>query len=121
VETGETSDPDIEEMIETSNDVHAGEIETSTSLALRPELVRMDKAKRFVPRFSSKYLDFTNTHSVEWYARTAKISRTGVLGDPSLATAEKGEAIWQIMVDRLVEFIEHIKGASLSELYEKRY
>jgi creatinine amidohydrolase/Fe(II)-dependent formamide hydrolase-like protein len=35
VDTGETSDVDIYALVETPNDVHAGEIETSTSLAVR--------------------------------------------------------------------------------------
>jgi creatinine amidohydrolase/Fe(II)-dependent formamide hydrolase-like protein len=40
VDTGETSDVDISGMIDTPNDVHAGEIETSTTLAVRPHLVK---------------------------------------------------------------------------------
>ena len=53
VDTGETSDPDVAEICDAQNDVHAGDIETSTSLAVRPELVRMDRAVKFVPEFSS--------------------------------------------------------------------
>ena len=60
VDTGETSDVDIYALVETPNDVHAGEIETSTSLAIRPHLVKMDQARREVPEFSSRYLDFTS-------------------------------------------------------------
>ncbi len=121
VDTGETSDVDLGQFCETPNDVHAGEIETSTSLATRPHLVRMDKARRFVPDFSSRYLDFTKTRSVEWYARTARLSPTGVLGDPTLATREKGERIWQVMVRNLVELVEELKGLTLDEIYERRY
>ena len=43
VETGETSDVDLYDLIKTHNDIHAGEIETSTSLAIRPELIDMAK------------------------------------------------------------------------------
>jgi len=68
VDTGETSDPDIHALVETPNDVHAGEIETSTTLAVRPGLVRVDAARKFVPRFSSRYLNFTSKRSVGWYA-----------------------------------------------------
>jgi creatinine amidohydrolase/Fe(II)-dependent formamide hydrolase-like protein len=121
VETGDTSDSDIAKITETPNDVHAGETETSTTLATRPELVQMDKAERFVPRFSSQYLDFTSARSVEWYARTSRISRSGVLGDPTLASREKGERIWRIMIDHLVTFVETLKVMSLDEIYEKRY
>jgi len=59
VDTGETSDRDIGKLSETSNDVHAGEIETSTSLATRPHLVDMQKARKFVPEFSIEYLNFS--------------------------------------------------------------
>ncbi len=121
VDTGESSDVDLDDLCETPNDVHAGEIETSTSLATRPHLVRMDLARRFVPDFSSRYLDFTTKRSVEWYARTSRLSTTGVLGDPTLATREKGEQMWRIMITNLVELVEELKGLTLDEIYERRY
>jgi creatinine amidohydrolase/Fe(II)-dependent formamide hydrolase-like protein len=83
--------------------------------------VRLEKARRFVPRFSSQYLNFSSSRSVEWYARTAKISGTGVLGDPTKATREKGERIWKVSIDHLVAFVEALKGMSLAEIYERRY
>ena len=121
VDTGETSDPDVLDLAETPNDVHAGEIETSVSLAIRPYLVKLDRAKKYVPKFSSRYLNFSSKRSVEWYARTAKISRNGVLGDPSKASKEKGEKMWAIMVKNLVELVEDLKALTLDEIYEKRY
>ncbi|HSR50938.1 MAG TPA: creatininase family protein [Acidobacteriota bacterium] len=121
VDTGETSDHDIGLLAETDEDVHAGEIETSTTLAVRPDLVKMDQAKGFVPSFSSRYLDFSSKRSVEWYARTAKISPSGVLGDPSKASAEKGVRMWDVMVKNLVELVEDLKDLSLEEIYERRY
>lgn len=119
VDTGETSDADVYALAETPNDVHAGEIETSTSLAVRPDLVRMDEAEAFVPKFSSEYLDFTSPRAVRWYARTMKISPSGVYGDPTKASAEKGERIWELMVEHLAAFVEHLKGLSLAEIYER--
>jgi mycofactocin system creatininase family protein len=121
VDTGETSDVDLAELCETPNDVHAGEIETSTSLAVRPDLVRMDRAEPFVPDFSNQYLDFSARRSVEWYARTLKISPSGVLGDPTVASAEKGRRMWKIMVANLVELVEELKRLTLDEIYERRY
>ncbi|VBB42762.1 Creatininase [uncultured Desulfatiglans sp.] len=121
VDTGESSDADIEAIAETPNDVHAGEIETSTSLAVRPEGVRMQAARKFVPRFSSRYLDFSSKRGVGWYAHTAKLSPSGVLGDPTRATAEKGRRMWEQMIRNLVEFVEHLKGLTLDELYQRRY
>jgi creatinine amidohydrolase/Fe(II)-dependent formamide hydrolase-like protein len=121
VETGETSDFDIASMIQTPNDVHAGEIETSTALATRPELVEMSEATPLVPSFSSRYLDFTSRRSVGWYAYTDKISPSGVLGDPTRASVEKGHRIWEVMIRRLVEFVEDLKSMSLEEIHQRRY
>jgi creatinine amidohydrolase/Fe(II)-dependent formamide hydrolase-like protein len=121
VDTGETSDVDLYALCETPNDVHAGEIETSTALAVRPQLVDMASAARFVPQFSSRYLDFTARRSVEWYARTARISPSGVLGDPTRASREKGEKMCEVMVRNLVELVEDLKGMTLEEIYERRY
>jgi creatinine amidohydrolase/Fe(II)-dependent formamide hydrolase-like protein len=121
VDTGETSDPDIDALAETPNDVHAGEIETSTTLAVRPELVKLKAARKFIPQFSSRYLNFTSKRGVDWYARVAKISPSGVLGDPTSATAEKGKRIWDLMIKHLVELVEDIKSLSLDEIYQKRY
>jgi creatinine amidohydrolase/Fe(II)-dependent formamide hydrolase-like protein len=121
VDTGETSDVDIYSMIDTPNDVHAGEIETSTSLATRPELVRMDKAEPMVPEFSSRYLDFTSKRRVSWYAYTKRVSKSGVLGDPTKATAEKGRKMWDIMVGHLVAFVENLKQLTLDEILQRRY
>jgi creatinine amidohydrolase/Fe(II)-dependent formamide hydrolase-like protein len=121
VDTGETSDTDVNELVDTPNDVHAGEIETSTTLAIRPHLVKVDRAPRMVPRFSSGYLDFTSKRSVGWYAHTKKISRNGVMGDATKATAEKGEKIWDLMTRRLVELVEDLKSLSLDQIYQRRY
>jgi creatinine amidohydrolase/Fe(II)-dependent formamide hydrolase-like protein len=121
VETGETSDADVAEMVETPNDVHAGEIETSTTLAVRPQLVAMARAPRMIPRFSSRFLDFSSKRSVGWYAHTKRISRSGVMGDATRATVEKGERIWEVMTRRLVELVEDLKSLSLDEIYQRRY
>jgi len=121
VDTGETSDPDVDALAETPNDVHAGEIETSTTLAVRPDQVRMEKARTFIPQFSSRYLNFTSKRRVNWYAHTARISPEGVLGDPTKASRDKGRQIWDLMITNLVELVEDLKGLSLDEIYQRRY
>lgn len=121
VDTGETSDTDIDDMASTHNDVHAGEIETSTTLALRPEVVRKDQMAPAVPRFSSHYLDFSSKRGVGWYGHTLKISPSGVMGDPTRASAEKGRRMWDTMVRNLVEMVEDIKGLTLDEIHQRRY
>jgi creatinine amidohydrolase/Fe(II)-dependent formamide hydrolase-like protein len=121
VDTGESSDVDLEDLSETSNDVHAGEIETSTTLAIRPEVVQMDKARKTVLSFSSRYLNFSSLRNVPWYAQTKKISDTGTMGDPTKADAVKGKKMWEIMVAHLVAFVEDLKHITLEEIHQKKY
>jgi creatinine amidohydrolase/Fe(II)-dependent formamide hydrolase-like protein len=121
VDTGETSDVDINSFIETPNDVHAGEIETSTSLAVRPHLVKTDLFHASVPEFSSRYLNFTSRRGVLWYAFTHRISLNGVMGDPTKADAEKGKKIWEIMIAHLVTLVEDLKKMSLDEIHHRNY
>lgn len=121
VDTGETSDVDIYKLIETPNDVHAGELETSTSLAVRPHLVKFDEAPSSVPQFSSRYLDFTSRRGVSWYAYTKNVSSNGVLGDASKASAEKGRKLIKIMIAHLVALVEDLKNMTLEEIYQRRY
>jgi creatinine amidohydrolase/Fe(II)-dependent formamide hydrolase-like protein len=119
VDSGETSDVDIDPLIQTKNDVHAGEIETSTSLAVRPHLVRRSKAKSEVPRFSSRYLDFTSKRGVSWYGYTDRISESGIMGNPLAADAQKGEKIWEIMIAHLVALVEDLKQMTLKEIHHR--
>jgi creatinine amidohydrolase len=121
VETGETSDKDLYGLIQTPNDIHAGDIETSTTLAIRPDMVKMDKAVNETINFNNTFLDFDSDRSVNWYVRTKKISNSGVLGDATKATVEKGEKMWELMIKQLVKFVDSIKNTSLDDLYQKRY
>ncbi len=121
VDTGETSDKDIAAMSEVPNDVHAGDIETSTTLAVRPELVRMELAEKFIPKFSSRYLDLTSQRGVGWYARTARITPSGVFGDPTRASRSKGEKMWEVMIRHLMELVESLKTMTLDEIYQRRF
>ena len=121
VESGETSDTDLEHLTETPNDIHAGEVETSTTLAVRPGMVRMDLAVNETMDFGSNYLDFSSERGVAWFVRTKIISRSGIMGNPTLATAEKGRKYWEIMVAHLVRFVEEVKQRKLDELIQRKY
>lgn len=121
VETGETSDIDLYDLIETQNDIHAGEIETSTSLALRPELVDMSKAVDETLDLDNEFLDFTGARGVSWYVHTKTLTKSGVMGNATLATAEKGKKMWEIMINKMTEFVETIKNTPSIELFQNRY
>jgi creatinine amidohydrolase/Fe(II)-dependent formamide hydrolase-like protein len=121
VDTGETSDFDIDKITETTNDVHAGEVETSTSLATRPHLVKMDLVSPEIPNFSTRYLNFSSVRGIPWYAHTKRFSESGVMGDPTKASAEKGEKIWEMMIAHLVALAEDLQRLSLEEIFQKGY
>ena len=85
-----------EGIIETDTELHAGEVETSQILAIAPETVHMDRAVDFVPTISRPYLS---------YGSIFRASPTGVWGEPSKASAEKGERVFarsaELAVDAL--------------------
>jgi creatinine amidohydrolase/Fe(II)-dependent formamide hydrolase-like protein/7-cyano-7-deazaguanine synthase in queuosine biosynthesis len=121
VESGETSDTDLFELIDTHNDIHAGEIETSTTLALRPEVVRKEEIMDETMDFGNTYFDFTSERGVPWYVRTKIISESGIMGNPLKADAAKGKKLWEIMVAHLVRFVEEVKRSRLDDLFQRRY
>lgn len=72
---------------------HAEEFETSLMLYLRPELVRMDRAVREYPPQSADYEMST--------LPMGALSESGVFGDATVATAEKGERWFGACVARM--------------------
>jgi creatinine amidohydrolase len=94
---------------------HACELETSMYLAIKEELVQMDKAVKDLDKFKqSKYfwLDLVGQgkgRPVIMMPYWSAISDTGTLGDPTFATKEKGKKFLAASVDGLVEFIQEFK------------
>jgi creatinine amidohydrolase len=43
------------------------------------------------------------------------------MGNAQKASAEKGEEMWRIMIEKMVEFVESIKSTPLQQLYQNRY
>lgn len=76
---------------------HAAEVETSLMLAVAPEHCRMDEAPREYPTVPAGY----DSRPIPWDA----FSETGVFGDATAATAEKGAALisrWLEVMTRIV-------------------
>lgn len=84
---------------------HAGELETSLVLAIAPELVDMDQAVTHFAPFphTETELFFFGAAATAWLSRDW--SETGVFGDATLGTAEKGEALSAAAVVRLGKLI----------------
>ncbi|CCM78367.1 creatininase family protein [Rhizobium mesoamericanum] len=102
--------------------IHGGEVETSLMLYFRPDLVRMDKAENFTSkaewmREHTKYMQPLPPHSLAWIAHD--LNPYGVVGDASLGTAEKGEAICRHQVKGFVELLYDLKNYPLSNLYSQ--
>ncbi len=112
IDAGNVAEKEQEEIVKTPNDSHAGEYETSTSLANREALVKTDKFVKAIPKFLSPYVafGFGTGNNVFWAFTTDKLSKTGVLGDATAATKEKGEKLWEAHLKNLAEFIEQLKG-----------
>lgn len=77
---------------------HAGEWETSYQLHLRPELVDFDKAvaEEWEESVGAEFVRIVR------FAERQRETPLGVMGDATVATAEKGERIFNLAVERLV-------------------
>ncbi len=88
--------------------IHAGDVETSVMMSLLPDQVNMAEAVREFP------IDFApgSLLSLEGRLPTAwtmaDLSKSGVVGDATVATAEKGEAILASVTDGWVKVFEEI-------------
>jgi creatinine amidohydrolase len=91
--------PDWEDLVETEGDSHAGEVETSMILSIRPELVKGRGAKEY-PAFPKPIL--VRDKKKYWPG--------GVWGDPSKASREKGEKIINLAVDKTIDLIKRMES-----------
>lgn len=92
---------------------HADEIETSLYLYLDESRVQMDKAVREIPESytDSKYffLDLERGAPVlfmDWWTR---FNKSGVVGDPTVATREKGRLLMEETIKHLTELAEEYR------------
>lgn len=79
---------------------HAAEIGTSIMLHLHPELVVRDRIEDQTPTGSNPYADI-----IQYKGMKAR-SGTGVVGNPAVASAEKGAEMVKRGVDRIVAFVQ---------------
>lgn len=106
--------PDLSET-EARHGIHAGEVETSVMLALRPDLVDLGSAdgesRPPQPFSDGSYLSLAGPNGVAWLADD--LADDGTLGDPSGASAEAGE--------RYLEEAARIGGEALREFSRLRF
>lgn len=89
---------ELSELCETKGDSHAGELETSLVLALRPELVkgRADEEYPTIPK------PFSVKDKVKYWPG-------GVWGNPRKATKEKGIKALEIIINKVIELIDFVE------------
>ena len=90
---------------------HSGELETSMMLYLKPESVHFDRAVKDIGFQKSQFIwfDLMRKSPVRFSERFSRISKTGTIGDPTVATAEKGHRILDAAVKNLVKFAREFK------------
>ena len=86
-------------IVETNTELHAGEMETSMMLSIAPDTVHMDRAIDYVPNVPRNYLN---------YGSMFRATPTGVWGEPSYGSAEKGEVFFDHCTQQAVLQIEKI-------------
>ena len=84
---------------------HAGEMETSLMLALRPDLVKDDLPQRDGSHPESEYGD-----RVSQFLRMDEMTEKGVYGDPTFGTAEKGLRMFEAITNSLVDVVHDIQN-----------
>lgn len=89
---------DVEEKYAAPGDGHAGTLETSRIMAIKPELVKCKgKAEKWrMPRF-------------EVLAHPEVAFPGGVNGDPAAASAEKGKEINEYIVEQVVKLVKDLE------------
>lgn len=96
---------------EVRHGIHAGAVETAMMLAVRPELVRMDRAEDFVPATVGHERKFPRLRALGaagfgWQMQD--IHPAGAAGDARAGTAEAGEAVLAYAAGCLAELLGEV-------------
>lgn len=114
--SGAFSHPDVVATISEGNvwDFHGGEMETSMVMAVDPSLVKLETSEAGIPTAfkDNKALKLYGNVSLGWVSedwKTADGKPIGIGGDPSGATAEKGDIILRTSAKVLVPGLLEIR------------
>ncbi|MER8407330.1 creatininase family protein [Mesorhizobium sp. M0185] len=104
--------------LEDRHGIHGGDVETSLMLHFRPDLVDMGKADNFVSKVARAEKEFallrhTGTHAFAWIA--SDLNPNGVVGDASIATAEKGRLTAEHQADGFIGLLRDVGKAKLAD------
>jgi creatinine amidohydrolase len=104
---------------EMEHGIHAGDVETSILLAMRPDLVAMDEAQNFqslTKEMSQRYRHLSIGSSGKMGWQTHDLNPAGACGDAASATAEKGKKVIDFVTDRFVELLKEVDDAPMTWL-----
>ncbi len=88
--------------------IHAGDGETSLLLSILPEQVQMEKAVAEYPQELPEDSLLSMEGKLPFAWTTRDLSKSGVLGDPTTATVEKGDRILQSLADGWTRVIQDL-------------
>ncbi len=94
---------------------HAGELETSMILAHFPELVSLEKAD--AGTMAGSRFEAVNRGWVEITRPWHLLTTNSGAGDPRPATAEKGQSLTEIVVERLANFLVDLSKSPLDDAF----
>jgi creatinine amidohydrolase len=88
---------------------HACELETSLYLAIEPDLVQMDRAVREIPDWDELvWNDWPAGGPLSYWPHWSAFTRSGVMGDATVASAEKGGVLLERAREETAEFIAEV-------------
>jgi creatinine amidohydrolase len=107
--------------VERKYGIHGGDMETSVMLALRPDLVRMDKAEDFrstQQNFEQEFKHLRVHGQIQFGWKAQDLNVAGTVGDASIATAEKGDETLDYAADRFVELLRDVQACGPERLWK---
>lgn len=110
---------DMVDATERRHGIHAGEVETSMMMHLRPDLVRADALANFEPssvEMARRYKRLGPTGATPYGWMTQDLHPSGAVGNAMRASAEKGRTIVERAGQALAELLAEVRRFALSDL-----
>ncbi len=92
--------------------IHGSADETSMVLHLRPDLVDLERAERSIPSYLHDYRHVGFGAEVSFGWTSADVMASGVIGDPTLASAERGKELFERCIERFGPIMAEISRFS---------
>jgi creatinine amidohydrolase len=99
---------------------HGGEFETSLMLHLEPDAVRTNELEGSMLSDPAErgLVDMFEAGPLSTYRPFSEFSETGAIGDPKLATAEKGKRLFEGIVEELADTLRGMHRRTSSTQYD---